>query len=66
MVMEVKLLWLVDEGFHLSKEVARWRAAASEVFLDPWPRETVSFTDFHERGFEIPMLDFLHEYSVQL
>lgn len=69
-VMEVKLLRLVDEGLLLPPEVTRWRAVASEAFLDPWPEETVSFTDFHEHGFRIPASDFLprflQEYGVQL
>jgi hypothetical protein len=69
-VTEVKLFWLVDEGLLLSMEVTRWSATAGEAFLDPWPKETVSFTDFHEHGFGIPVLDFLPrflcEYGVQL
>jgi hypothetical protein len=36
----------------------------------PQPREVVSFTDFHKRGFVIPAFDFfrgfLREYGVQL
>lgn len=35
MVMEVKLLRLVDEGFLPLKEVTEWRAVASEAFQDP-------------------------------
>jgi hypothetical protein len=58
-VMEVRLLWLVDEGLLRSKEVAGWRAIAGEAILDPWPRETVSFTDFHGCRFGILASDFL-------
>jgi hypothetical protein len=69
-VTEVKLLRLMEEGFLLPKEVARWRAAADEAFSDSWPDGMVSFINFHERGFGISMLDFLHgflhEYGVQL
>jgi hypothetical protein len=57
--MEVRLLWLVDEGLLPSKEVTGWRAIASEAILDPWPRETVSFTDFHRCGFGILVSDFI-------
>jgi hypothetical protein len=68
-VIEVRLLWLVDRGL-LPKEAAGWRAATRNAFLFPQPDETVSFTDFHERGFVILALDFfhgfLHEYDVQL
>jgi hypothetical protein len=59
-VMEARLLRLVEKGLLPPKEVARWRAAAGDVF--PF--------DFHERGFMIPASDFfrgfLHEYGVQL
>jgi hypothetical protein len=34
-VTEVRLLWLVEKGLLPSKEVARWRATARDVFLFP-------------------------------
>ena len=64
-VMEVRLLWLVDEGLLPSKEVTRWRAMVGEVLPNPQPRETVSFTDFHECGFGILALDF-HQRFLQV
>ena len=70
MVMEVRLLRLVDDGLLPSKEVTGWRATASEVLPNLRPGEMVSFIDFHERGFEIPALDFLwgflREHGVQM
>ena len=69
-VMEVKLLWLIDEGFLSPKNIVGWRAVAGEVFPDPWTGETVSSNDFHEHRFGIPVSNFLHgflcEYGVEL
>jgi hypothetical protein len=69
-VTEARLLQLVERGLLPPKEVTGSRAAARNAFLFPQPGETVSFTDFHERGFVILALDFfhgfLHEYDVQL
>jgi hypothetical protein len=68
-VTEARLLQL-ERGLLPPKEAAEWRAATRNVFLFPQPDETVSFIDFHERGFAILVLDFfhgfLHEYDVQL
>lgn len=59
---------MVEKGLLPSKGVARWRAAARDVFPLPQPVEAVSFTDFHERAFTILASDFfrgfLHEYGV--
>jgi hypothetical protein len=61
-VSEVWLLWLVKDGLLPLKDVAGWRAAAGEVLPNPQPREMVSFTDFHERGFRILASDFLRGF----
>ena len=70
MVMEVRLLWLVEDGLLPPKQVTRWRTATGEVLPNPRPREMVSFTDFHERGFRILALDFLRgilqEHGIQM
>ena len=52
-------MWLVEDGLLPPKQVTRWRIAAGEVLPNPRPREMVSFTDFHGRGFRISTLDFL-------
>ena len=69
-VTEAKLQRLVEKGLLLPKKVTRWRPAAGDVLSFPEPREVVSFTDFHERGFTISASDFFHgflrEYGVQL
>ena len=54
------------EGLLPPMEVAGWRAPAGEVVPHPQPREAVSFTDFHKRGFTVPTSHFLCEYGVQL
>ena len=70
MVSKVWLLQLVVDGLRPPKEVVGLRATASEVLPYPRPREMVSFTDLHERGFEIPASDFLwgflQEHGVQM
>ena len=69
-VMEVRLLWLIDNGLLSLKEVTGWRATAGEVLPNPQPWETVSFIDFHEREFRILTSDFLRgflwEHGVQM
>jgi hypothetical protein len=59
MAMEVRLLWLVEDGLLPPKGVTRWRAATSEVLPNLQFEEVVSFTNFHEHGFGIPASDFL-------
>ena len=58
MVTEVRLLRLIDDGILPPKEVTGWWATTGDVLPSLWPGETVSFTDFHERGFGIPASDF--------
>jgi hypothetical protein len=61
---------LVEKALLPPKEVARWRATVGDVLPYPQPGEAVSFIDFHECGFAIPMLDFFHgflrKYGIEL
>lgn len=70
MVTEVKLQQLMENGIRPLKKVARWRAAIGDMLPFLGLDEMVSSTNFHERGFMIPMSDFFHsffcEYGFQL
>lgn len=69
-VTEARLQWLVEKDLLPLKEVVGWRATVEDVLLFPQPNEVVSFIDFHERGFVIPISDFFHgflyKYGIQL
>jgi hypothetical protein len=60
----------MEKGVLPPKRVARWRKTVEEQFLHPRLGETVSFTDYHKRGFGILASDFLcgflHKHEVEL
>ena len=63
-MMEAKLQRLVVKGLLTPKEVAGWRAPASEAVPHSTPGEAMSFTDFHKHGFVVLASDFLHGFVI--